>query len=105
MHKFLVLHSLSMDHTLGLRLPGVTELPGKTMCRGIKVYSANVKSFKPNALTKHRSISFRCHQAIQLLVIMMQFICLKQLGCVIIETPMVIAMVLYSNTIFMHPNY
>jgi len=56
MHQFLVLHSLSMDHTLGLRLPGVTELPGKIMCRGIKVYSANVKSFKPNALMKHRSI-------------------------------------------------
>jgi len=32
MYQFLVLHSLSMDQTLGLRLPGVTEPPGKIIC-------------------------------------------------------------------------
>jgi len=42
MYQFLVLHSLSMDQTLGIRLPGVTEPPGKIMCRGLKIYSANV---------------------------------------------------------------
>ena len=42
MYQFLVLHALSTDQTLGLRLPGVTEPPGKTMCRGLKIYSANV---------------------------------------------------------------
>jgi len=42
MYQFLVLHSLSMDQTLGLPLPGVTEPHGKIMCRGIKIYSANV---------------------------------------------------------------
>jgi len=42
MYKFLALHSLSMDQTLGLQLPGVNEPPGKIMCRGIKIYSANI---------------------------------------------------------------
>jgi len=42
MYQFLVLHSQSMDQTLGLRLPGVTKPPGKIMCRGIKIYSTNV---------------------------------------------------------------
>ena len=57
-----------------------------------------MQSFKPNALTKHRSKSFRLHQAVQLLIIMMQLIFLKQLRCVIIETPMVIAVVhLYAS--------
>jgi len=36
------MHSLSMDQTLGLRLAGVSEPPGKIMCRGIKIYSSNV---------------------------------------------------------------
>jgi len=31
-----------MDQTLALQLPSVTEPPGKIMCRGIKIYSANV---------------------------------------------------------------
>jgi len=33
-----------------------------------------ISYLKPNALTKHRSKSFRLHHAIQLLVIMMQLI-------------------------------
>jgi len=32
MYQFVVLHSLSMDQTLALRLPGVTEPYGKIMC-------------------------------------------------------------------------
>jgi len=42
MYQFLVLHSLSVDQTLGQRLPGVTEPLGKVMCCGIKTYSAKV---------------------------------------------------------------
>jgi len=44
MYQFLVLHSiiLSIGQTLDQRLPGVTEPPGKMMCCGIKIYSANV---------------------------------------------------------------
>ena len=41
MYQFLVLHSSSMDQTLGLRLPAESEPPGKIMSRGIKIYSAN----------------------------------------------------------------
>jgi len=80
-----------MDQTLGLQLPGISEPPGKIMCRGIKIYSTSLV-FQPNALTKHRSKSFRLHQAIQLLVIRMQLSFLKQLYYVIIETALVIAM-------------
>jgi len=50
-------------------------------------------SLKPNVLTKHTSKSFSFQQAISLLVSMMQFICLKQLRGVIIETLMVITIV------------
>jgi len=32
MYQFLILHSLSMDQTLGLWLPGTTEPPGKIIC-------------------------------------------------------------------------
>jgi len=42
MYQFLVLHSLSIDQTLGQRLPGVTEPPGEMMCCGIKMYSAKL---------------------------------------------------------------
>jgi len=42
MYQFLALRSLSIDQTLGQRHPGVTEPPGKMMCCGIKIYSANV---------------------------------------------------------------
>jgi len=42
MYQFLALHSLSIDQTLGQRLPGVAEPPGKMMCCGIKIYSAHV---------------------------------------------------------------
>jgi len=31
MYQFFVLHSLSVNQTLGLRLPGATEPPGKIM--------------------------------------------------------------------------
>jgi len=41
MHQFLVLHSLSIDQTLGKRLLDVIEPLGKMMCCGIKIYSAN----------------------------------------------------------------
>jgi len=41
-YQFLVLHSLSIDQTLGQRLPGVTEPLGKMMCCELKIYSANV---------------------------------------------------------------
>jgi len=34
MYQFLVLHSLSIDQTLGQQFPGVTEPPGKMMCWG-----------------------------------------------------------------------
>jgi len=30
MYQFFVLHSLSVDQTLGLQLPSVTEPPGKS---------------------------------------------------------------------------
>jgi len=47
-------------------------------------------SFKPNALTKHRSKYSSFHQTIQLLVTYYEaIIFLKQLCCVVIETPMV----------------
>jgi len=36
MYQFLVLHSLSMDKTLGLRLPDVTEPPGKSYGSWVK---------------------------------------------------------------------
>jgi len=42
MYQFLALYSLSTDQTLGQRLPGLAEPPGKMMCCGIKIYSANV---------------------------------------------------------------
>jgi len=43
------------------------------MCRGIKIYSANVlKRSLLNPMSSHRSKSFRLHQATQLLVIIMQ---------------------------------
>jgi len=42
MYQFLVLHSLSVDQTLGQRLPGVTEPPGKMLCCGIKISSSSV---------------------------------------------------------------
>jgi len=32
MYQFLVMHSLPMDQTLGLRLPGVTEPPEIIIC-------------------------------------------------------------------------
>jgi len=41
MYQFLVLHSLSIDQTLGQRRPGVTEPLGKMMFCGIKIYFAN----------------------------------------------------------------
>ena len=42
MYQIVTLCSLSIDQTLGQRLPGITEPLGKTMCCGIKIYSANV---------------------------------------------------------------
>jgi len=42
MYKFLVLHSISMNQTLGLRLPDIWTTWKNYMCREIKMYSANV---------------------------------------------------------------
>jgi len=47
MYQFLVLHSLSIDQTLGQQFPGVTEPPGKMMCWGIKYIFCQCSLWNP----------------------------------------------------------
>jgi len=82
---------LQMAQTLELQLPGETEPPGKNIVSCNKDIFCQCSLLNPmRSLSKYRRKSFKLHQVA---CYYNASILLKQLLCVIIETPRVIAMV------------